>query len=392
MDDRCLLFWCTPLPRVLLHLSDHTFRMKRKGKNTQKAGSHAGDSNLGKDRGNGRYKQTETYPCVATLKGHKEVIVAVRIGRDGSRLASASGDGTARAWDVETGEQEAEFDHQGHGVNDVAYSWDGKILATACDDTVVRIWDPRAPERGSVVRQLQGHTHHVMSCCFSASGEILATAGFDETIRLWCMHTGKMIRVIPAHSDPVVSLDFSSDLSRPVLASASLDGICRLWSTSTGECHRSIVNSENPLPPLTFAKFTPNNQYVLVGSLGGKLRLWDFDHKHEPGTNVKPCPTVKKTYEGHKNDKFALQASFLVNEPSDRKYVVCGSEDHSVYFWDLNSRKVVRVLEGKVSSDAAGDGHCDVVHAVDASIHQPLVATAGGSNDCTVKLWKYTST
>ena len=363
--------------------------MKRKGKDTENDGTFASDHELGQERNSPT--QMSSYPCVATLKGHKEVVAAVRIGRHGSVLASASGDGTARAWDMETGDQVASFDHQGHGVNDVAYSWDDKIVATACDDTIVRVWDPRAPERAAV-RQLQGHTHHTMSCRFSASGEILATAGFDETIRVWCMHTGKMIRVIPGHSDPVISLDFSSDLTRPVLASASLDGICRLWSTATGECHRSMVSSENPLPPLTFAKFTPNNKYVLIGSLDGKLRLWDFDSKHEPGTNMKPCPAVKKTYTGHKNDKFALQASFLVNEPSDKKYVVCGSEDHHIYFWDLNSKEIKGVLQGRDSPEAAGNGHCDAVHAVDTSIHQPLVASAGGSNDRTVKLWRYNTT
>jgi COMPASS component SWD3 len=165
----------------------------------------------------------ERYPLAHTLTGHTEAVVSVRFSRDGGHVASASGDATARLWNVGTGQAEqSPLNHRGSGVNDVGWSRDGRMLATVCDDATVRVWDVRF---GRCVRLLKGHKHHVMSCCFSPSDGILATAGYDETIRLWCMRTGAVIRIIPAHSDPIMALDFSSDVCAPLLASASLDGI-----------------------------------------------------------------------------------------------------------------------------------------------------------------------
>ena len=79
----------------------------------------------------------------------------------------------------------------------------------------------------------------------------------------------------------------------------------------------------------------------------------------------------------------------MVNEPTGNKYVVSGSEDHHVFLWDLNQRSIVGILRGKASKDAPGDGHCDVVHSVDTNSLAPIIGSAGGSKDKTVKLWKY---
>ena len=167
----------------------------------------------------------------------------------------------------------------------------------------------------------------------------------------------------------------------------------RVWSTHSGECGRSIipstgVSTETPSLPVSFCKFTPNNKFLLLGTLAGRLQLWDFEPKAGNSGGLAPV-TVKKTYVGHKNSRYALQASFMVNEPTGNKYVVSGSEDHHVFLWDLNQRSIVGILRGKASKDAPGDGHCDVVHSVDTNSLAPIIGSAGGSKDKTVKLWKY---
>jgi COMPASS component SWD3 len=166
----------------------------------------------------------------------------------------------------------------------------------------------------------------------------------------------------------------------------------RVWNINTGECLHSILPAGNPVPPFTFAEFTPNDNYVLLGTLGGKLQLWDYDGTPGEGPLKHPtAPVVKKTYTGHKNDQYPLQAAFLVNEPapSTEQYVISGSEDHHIYFWDLNQKTVTGVLHGRPGPDSPGAGHCDVVHAVDTSSREALVASGGGERDGTVKLWRH---
>ena len=100
---------------------------------------------------------------------------------------------------------------------------------------------------------------------------------------------------------------------------------------------------------------------------------------------------MKKTYEGHRNTRHCLQAAFLVNEPSDEKYIVCGSEDHHVFLWRLNTKSIVGLLRGRADPGAPGDGHCDVVLSVATNDSVPMIASAGGERDCTVKLWRHSS-
>jgi COMPASS component SWD3 len=326
------------------------------------------------------------YKVMHTLEGHTGAVPSIKFQRDGLLAASGSADGTAKIWDVKEGRCIHTFKGHESGINDVVWSWDGHTLATASNDRTVRVWDVRSKQ---CVRTLEGHTNYVMSCSFSAPGDILASAGFDETIRLWCMHTGNLIRVIPAHSDPLLCLDFSADLSKPVLASASKDGICRVWLSHTGECGRSIIPdaAENPCLPVTYCKFTPNNKFLLLGTMAGRLQLWDFEPKS--GSGFLPPVSVKKTYVGHRNSRSILQAAFMVNEPTGNKYVVCGSEDHHVFLWDLNQRHIAGILRGRPGPDSPGDGHCDVVLSVDTNTLEPIIGSAGGTRDKTVKLWRY---
>ena len=351
------------------------------------------------------------YKLGHTLADHSAGVTSVRFQREGTLAASASGDRTAKIWDVQQGKAVHTLTGHTEGLNDIVWNWNGDTVATASDDTSVRVWDVRS---GKCVRKLQGHSSYIMSCSFSASGEVLASAGYDETIRLWCMHTGRLIRSIPAHSDPIFCIDFSADVAKPVLASGSNDGICRIWVSHTGECGRSIIPEagggtsgggtnngsgsggagEHQCVPVTFCKFTPNNKFLLLGTLNGRLQLWDF----EPKKSNTPTPagiapvSVKKTYMGHKNTKYPLQASFMVNEPTGNKYVVSGSEDHHIFMWDLNNRTVAGVLRGRSGPDSPGDGHCDVVMSVDTNPAEPVMASAGGPRDRTVKIWKYCPT
>lgn len=73
-----------------------------------------------------------------------------------------------------------------------------------------------------------------------------ATGSFDETVRVWDVRSGRLLREIPAHSDPVTALSFSYDGS--LLVSGSFDGLCRAWDAADGRCLRSHASSAASAP------------------------------------------------------------------------------------------------------------------------------------------------
>ena len=117
------------------------------------------------------------------------------------------------------------------------------------------------------------------------------------------------------------------------------------------------------------AIFTPNSSYALVGSLDNTVRMWDY---------TLSTPVVIKEYTGHVNKKYCILPTMAVLDSVP--YLVCGSEDHKVYLYDIQSTQVAHVLEG----------HTDVVlsTAVHPKKNRLATATAGLGNDKGIRIWE----
>ncbi|KAK9846338.1 hypothetical protein WJX81_001869 [Elliptochloris bilobata] len=308
------------------------------------------------------------YQLKRTLEGHTRGVVSVKFSNDGRRLASASADKTARVWDPFTGDCLHILSGHTEGVNDVAWDPEDRYLATASDDKTLLLW---AAQTGERLRKLEGHTNYVFCCAFNPAHGSLVSGSFDETVRLWEVKEGKEIKHLPAHSDPVTAVDFNRDGT--LIVSSSYDGLARLWYPATGSCRATLVDAA--APPVAFAKFSPNGKYVLVATLDDTLKLWDYE-------KVKAV----KVYRGHKNRMHCLFGAFCVTDTKG-KWIVAGSEDHSIFIWGLNTKQVVQVLPGRPSKDAPGEGHCDAVLAVACHPKETMIASGALGADCTVKVW-----
>lgn len=248
------------------------------------------------------------------------------------------------------------------------------MLASGSDDKLIRLWDVSTGK--SMPMPLVGHHNYVYSLSFSPKGNMLASGSYDEALFLWDVRTARLMRSLPAHSDPVSGVDFVRDGT--LVASCSSDGLIRIWDTATGQCLKTLVHEDNAA--VTSVKFSPNGKFVLAATLDSCVRLWDYVEGR-----------VMKTYEGHKNDKFSIHACFGIYSADARQtevegeaeeetpkwaFAACGSEDGSTVLWDVSSKEVLQVIPG----------HDGVVLGVDVNLHDQTLATFGV--DKTIRLWR----
>ncbi len=237
-------------------------------------------------------------------------------------------------------------------VASVAFSPDGKTLATGGDDPAVRLWDLTRP--GAAPAVLQGHTDRLMSLAFGFAGQRLATAGQDGTVRLWDLGTSPpSASVLSGHAGTVTAVAFSPDGTR--LASAGADGQVRIWDVLQPAAVATLAVGTT----VAAVAYSPDGRLVATGSRDGLVRLWD---QLQP--EVSP-----RILAGHGGPVSALAFS------GDGATLASGSEDRTVRLWPLGGEP-----------PAVLTGHTGLVSSVAFSPAGDTVVTA--SADGTARLWQ----
>jgi small GTP-binding protein len=205
---------------------------------------------------------------VRTLRGHTDAIGRIAWSPDGRMLASPSDDTTIRLWDFKTGKCIRVLKRHKKGVSKVAYDPAGSILASGGFDGKINLWDPAS---GKLIRELDMHRIRVMDIAFDPAGSILASGGFDGKINLWNPASGKLIRMLEGHGKGAMSVAF--DPAGSILASGGFDGRIKLWDPVSGKLIRTLEGRTSEIPEVAF---DPQARVLASsGGAGSKIEIWD---------------------------------------------------------------------------------------------------------------------
>ena len=298
---------------------------------------------------------------LARLEGHQGPVSGVAFSRDGRTLASAGADRRLILWDLSPGVRPAQLlaqpgplpgraYRQPAPVWGLAFSPDGKTLASASEDNSVGLWDMVG---GKPLARLQGHADKVNGVAFSRDGRLLASASDDTKVMLWDTTTRKALATLDGHTDTVLGVAFSGD--GKLLASASRDRKVILWDVATRRQRAVLDGQHDWARALAFHR---DGRTLAVAHEDGAVVLWDI-------TSGKVRATLKL------HDQRVLSVAYS----PDGRFLASASADRRVALWDAASGKHLAWLEQ----------HTDEVRSVAFSPDSDVLASTGA--DKTVILW-----
>jgi WD40 repeat protein len=280
-------------------------------------------------------------------------VQSVAFSPDGKMIASGSHDGKVRLWDIGSGRLIHSFAEHGYIVYSVAFNPDGKTLASASGDRTIKLWNVGARK---FIRSFDlGNDGRDGFCAvaFSPDGKTLASAswkGLSSLLTLWNVNTGRPIRSFEDRNEWCGSVAFSPD--GKMIASSTSGKIIKLREARTGNLIHSFAGHQNTVRSVAFS---PDGKTLASGGKDDEVILWDVG----AGNFIR---------------SFDAKSIYAVAFSPDGNKLAGGSGDGTVKLWDVGAGSLIHSFEKKTYN----------VHSVAFSPDGKMIASADAG---TIRIW-----
>ena len=286
-------------------------------------------------------------------------VYSIAFSADGKTLASGHTDAAIKLWDVASGKEVKTLSGHKDLVRSIAFSPDGKTFASGSDDNTVKLWDAAS---GRELKTLSGHKFLITAVAFSPDGKTLAS-GSDVISKLWEVASGREINTLSGHTSFVWAAAFSPDGKK--IASGYFDGTIVIWDAVSGEQMKTLSGHTGFINAVAFSP--DGKTFASASPADGSVKLWDTDSGQVLKTVFVKSEIPKRNFVGS-----------MAFSP-DGKTLVLGIFDGTIRIWDAVSGRELKTFSG----------HTDAVNVVAYSTDGKTVASA--SDDNTIKLWNVSS-
>jgi glucose repression regulatory protein TUP1 len=281
-------------------------------------------------------------------------------------------------------------------VRSLSFNSNDLLFATGSEDNLIRIWDistlPKdgrkeqeipADSSSCLIKTLQGHTQDVYALEFATENRIVSGSG-DQFLRLWDVESGKCVcsvnsidnagdPEIPVNDSGITSLAISKD--RKQIVTGSLDRLVRVYDLSVADASiklsETFVGHDDSVYSVNFDNFDSS---VISGSLDKTIRKWKLN-----ADSPENCLQVISNHHDFVLSVVSSNSSTSSAAGKDRAFIISGSKDRSVQFWDETSQSHQLTLQGHKNS------------VISLAISPLPGVFATGSGDGRARIWSFTS-
>ncbi len=302
------------------------------------------------------------YVCM----GHSSRVTAIAWSPDGKYLASASYDKTVQIWDASNGQNILTYKGHRQHVNALAWSPDSKYIASASDDGTVQTWETKT---GKMCITFRAHLEEIAAVAWSPDGFYIASGGSDKTVKVWKAKTEKLIYTYMQHSDKIQSIAWSPN--GKWVASAGKDRKVHIWDPTKEPTRHSffssilsftrkaeVLNEHNG--QIFSVAWSPDSRRIASASGDRRVLVGDVQTKKILFSMGQNSTSIKNT---------------VVWSPGG-EHIAIGGNDKTVQIWNVGSKKLTFTYSG----------HTGYVTTVAWSPDGTKIASA--SSDRTIQIWQ----
>ena len=313
------------------------------------------------------------------------VVCSVRFSNSGNYLA-ASGNKLCSIYDVKTGQKIVSLPHDSIDggdlyVRSLSFNSTDSLFATGSEDNCIRVWDiSNLTDTPKLFQTLKGHAQDVYALEFIDEERIVSGSG-DQSLKLWNVTTGECLSTIKneasidetgaTRESGITSLSISPD--RKLIATGSLDRLVRVYELIAENEFKLIETFEGHTDSVYSVTFDQSDSTVISGSLDRTIRKWSLAGSSTRSSD-NPCLQV---ISNHRDFVLSVAVSSSSGKQPHRSFILSGSKDRSVQFWDEVSQTSQLTLQG----------HKNSVISVAISPTGGIFAT--GSGDGRARIWSF---